>query len=107
MIVLASRSPRRAELLRSAGFEFVVRAADIDETPRLGEGALDYACRLAEETNLAVECHAGEIVLAADTVVVLGSEIMGKPTDSADARRMLTALSGRKHEVITAISLRS
>lgn len=107
MIVLASRSPRRAELLRSAGFEFLVRAADIDETPRPGEAALDYALRLAEEKNLAIECGLGEIVLAADTVVVLGSEIMGKPADAADARRMLTALSGRKHEVITAISLRS
>jgi septum formation protein len=107
MIVLASRSPRRAELLRSAGFDFVVRAADIDETPRSGEAALDYALRLAQEKNLAVESGADEIVLAADTVVVLGSEIMGKPVDAADARRMLTALSGRKHEVITAISLRS
>jgi septum formation protein len=107
MIVLASHSPRRAELLRSAGFEFVVRAADIDETPRPGEAALNYACRLAEEKNLAVESAPDEIVLAADTVVVLDSEIMGKPVDSAHARRMLTALSGRKHEVITAISLRS
>jgi septum formation protein len=107
MIVLASRSPRRAELLRSAGFDFVVRAADIDERPRPGEAALDYASRLAEEKNLAVESASDEIVLAADTVVVLGSDIMGKPADPADARRMLAALSGRKHEVITAISLRS
>jgi septum formation protein len=107
MIVLASRSPRRAELLRSAGFEFVVRTADIDETPIPGEAALEYACRLAEEKNLAVQSGPGEIILAADTVVVLGSEIMGKPADAADARRMLVALSGRKHEVITAISIRS
>jgi len=107
MIVLASRSPRRAELLRSAGFDFIVRAADIDETPRPGEAALEVACRLAEEKNFAVQAGPDEIILAADTVVVLGSEIMGKPADAAEARRMLTALSGRKHEVITAISLRS
>jgi septum formation protein len=106
MIVLASRSPRRADLLRSAGLEFVVRAADIDETPRAGEAAVDYAQRLAQEKNLAVESTAREIVLAADTVVVLGSEIMGKPADAADARRMLSALSGRRHDVITAICLR-
>ena len=107
MIVLASRSPRRAELLRSAGFDFIVRPVDIDETPGPGEAALEVACRLAEEKNLAVQAGPDEIILAADTVVVLGSEIMGKPADAADARRMLTALSGRKHEVITAISLRS
>ena len=107
MIVLASRSPRRADLLRGAGLEFVVRAPDIDETPRPGEAALACALRLAEEKNLAVESTAGEIVLAADTVVVLGSEIMGKPAGSADARRMLTALSGRRHDVITAICLRA
>lgn len=107
MIVLASRSPRRAELLRSAGFQFVVRAADIDETPRNGEHAQDYAVRLAEEKNLAIEAAPGEIVVAADTVVVLGSEIMGKPADADDARRMLAALSGRKHEVITGIALRA
>jgi septum formation protein len=106
MIVLASRSPRRADLLRSAGLEFLVRAADIDETPGAGEAAPDYAQRLAEEKNLAVDCEQGEIVLAADTVVVLGSEIMGKPVDAADARRMLSALSGRRHDVITAICLR-
>lgn len=107
MIVLASRSPRRAELLRNAGFEFVVRAADIDETRRHGEHAVDYALRLAEEKNLATEAYEGEIVLAADTVVVLGSEMMGKPADAAGARRMLRALSGRRHEVITGISLRA
>jgi septum formation protein len=107
MIVLASRSPRRADLLRSAGLEFVLRAADIDETPRAGEAALDYAQRLAEEKNLAIESTLGEIVLAADTVVVLGSEIMGKPAGAADARRMLMALSGRRHDVITAICLRA
>jgi septum formation protein len=107
MIVLASRSPRRAELLRNAGFEFVVRPADIDETWLPHESATDYSLRLAKEKSLAIEPGEGEIVLGADTVVVLGSEIMGKPTDADDARRILKALSGRKHEVITAIALRS
>lgn len=107
MIVLASRSPRRAELLRNAGFNFRIEAADIDETPRHKEAALDYALRLAEEKNLAIDSAPGEVVLSADTVVVLHSEIMGKPTDADDARRILSALSGRRHEVITGICLRA
>jgi len=104
--VLASRSPRRAELLQAAGFEFSVRAAEVDETPREGEAPREYVLRLAEEKARAVEADDGEIVLAADTTVVLGSEIMGKPADSADAARMLRALSGQMHEVITGICLR-
>ena len=107
MIVLASRSPRRAELLRSAGFEFRIQAADVDETPRHGEAAVDYALRVAEEKNFAIGSAPNEIVLSADTVVVLGSEIMGKPADADDARRMLNALSGRRHEVITGMCLRA
>jgi septum formation protein len=104
--VLASRSPRRAELLRAAGFEFSVRAAEVDETPREGEAPRDYVLRLAEEKARAVAADEGEIVLAADTTVVLGSEIMGKPSDAADAVRILRALSGQRHEVITGICLR-
>lgn len=102
-LVLASQSPRRAELLRAAGFEFIVRVADIDETPRAGEAPRAYVLRLAEEKALAVP---GDLVLAADTSVVLGDEIMGKPVDRADAARMLRALSGREHEVITGVCLR-
>jgi septum formation protein len=107
MLVLASRSPRRAELLAAAGIEFCVRAADVDETPRAAEDPEKYALRVAEAKAAALPLGKGEIVLAADTIVVLAGEIMGKPKDLADASRMLTALSGRRHEVITAICLRS
>jgi septum formation protein len=105
-LVLASRSPRRAELLKAAGFEFTVRAADVDETPRDGEDPFAYAVRLAIDKAYAVPVNDGEILLAADTTVVLGNEIMGKPKDAADAARMLRALAGRRHEVVTAICLR-
>lgn len=105
-LVLASRSPRRAELLRAAGIEFMVRAAEVDETPRAGEMPRDYVLRVAEEKARAVAADEGEVVLAADTTVVLGGEIMGKPRDAADAARMLRTLSGERHEVITGICLR-
>ena len=105
-LVLASRSPRRAELLKAAGFEFTVRAADVDETPHDGETPRAYVLRVAQEKARAVQADGDEIVLAADTTVFLGSEIMGKPTDAADAARMLRALAGARHEVITAICLR-
>jgi septum formation protein len=106
MLILASRSPRRADLLRAAGFDFVVRVADIDETPRAGELPRDYESRLAYEKAHAISAAPDEIVLAADTTVVVDNEILGKPEDAADAVRMLTALSGRAHEVITGICLR-
>jgi septum formation protein len=105
-LVLASRSPRRAELLKAAGIAFTVRAADIDETPREGEDPRDYVARLAEEKARAVDAGGDEVVLAADTTVVLGNEIMGKPEDAVDAARMLRALAGTRHEVITAICLK-
>jgi septum formation protein len=105
-LVLASRSPRRAELLAAAGFEFAVRAADVDETPLDGEDPFVYAVRLAMDKADAVPLNDGEILLAADTTVVLDGQIMGKPKDAADAARMLRALAGRRHEVITAICLR-
>lgn len=104
--MLASRSPRRAELLTAAGFEFTVRVADIDETPRDGEDPQCYVMRLALEKADVVPVNHGEIVLAADTTVVLDGQIMGKPKDTADAARMLRALSGQRHEVITAICLK-
>jgi septum formation protein len=103
--VLASRSPRRSELLTAAGIPFVVRAADIDETPLPGELPRDYVLRMAEEKARAVHITESEIVLAADTTVVLGTEILGKPVDADDAARMLTALSGRRHEVLTGVCL--
>jgi nucleoside triphosphate pyrophosphatase len=106
-LILASRSPRRAELLAAAGVKFTVRTADIDETPRSGEDPVDYVLRLAEEKASAVPCGEDETVLAADTTVVLGREILGKPLDRADAARMLRALSGRKHEVMTGVCVRN
>jgi septum formation protein len=106
VLVLASQSPRRAEILRQAGIPFTVRAADIDETPRNGERPEDYVCRLAEQKALAVECRPGETVLGADTTVVIDGEMLAKPADAADARRMLGLLSGRRHEVLTGISIR-
>jgi septum formation protein len=102
-LILASRSPRRAELLTAAGIEFSVSAASIDETPRAGESPRDYVLRLAAEKARAIE---GDLVLAADTTVVLCNEIMGKPADAADAARMLRALSGKRHEVLTGVALK-
>jgi len=105
-IVLASRSPRRAELLAAAGIDFTVRVADIDETPRDAEDPLHYVLRTAREKALAVDADFGEIVLAADTTVVVDGGILGKPADAADAERMLRLLSNRRHEVLTGICLR-
>jgi septum formation protein len=112
-LVLASASPRRAELLRAAGFEFDVHPVDIDERPRPGEAPDVYVRRLAaEKAAVAAETLDarqldGRAVLAADTAVVLDDEILGKPRDAADMREMLRRLSGRRHEVLTGLSLRS
>jgi septum formation protein len=111
-LVLASASPRRAELLRAAGFEFDVSPVDIDERPRSGEAPDVYVRRLAVEKAagaaeiLGPERTGGRAILAADTVVVLGDEILGKPPDVAAMREMLRRLSGRRHEVLTGLSLR-
>ena len=102
-LTLASRSPRRAELLQAAGIPCTILEAGIDETPAPGERPLHYALRMAGEKAAAVP---GPLVLAADTIVVLDGEILGKPADLADAVRMLRALAGREHEVITAVCLR-
>jgi septum formation protein len=106
MLVLASQSPRRAEILRQAGIPFTIRSVPVDETPQSGEKPERYVERLAEEKARAVEAAPGEIVLGADTTVVVGGEMLGKPVDAADARRMLEALAGRRHEVLTGICLR-
>ena len=106
MLVLASQSPRRAEILRNAGIPFVVRVANVDETPRPGEPPEEYVQRLAEEKARAVDAAPGETVLGADTTVVIDGEMLAKPADAADARRMLGRLSGRRHEVLTGIALR-
>ena len=108
-IVLASRSPRRSQLLGQIGVAHEVLAVDLDETRRPGEPAREYAGRLArEKAQLARATHglaAGRTVLAADTVVVLGDDIFAKPADEEDCVRMLGALSGRTHEVITAVAV--
>jgi septum formation protein len=107
-LVLASASPRRAELLRAAGIDFEVLVANVDETSTPGESPESYVQRLAEEKASAViaEHHLERPpVLGADTVVVLGHTILGKPTDETDARRMLGMLSGRTHRVVTGVCL--
>lgn len=105
-MVLASQSPRRREILRQAGIPFTVRLAPVDETPLAGEAPVDYVQRLAALKAKAVPARAGELVLGADTTVVAGSEMLGKPEDPGGARRMLRLLSGRRHEVITGICFR-
>ena len=106
MIILASRSPRRAELLTAAGISFEVLAADIDETPHPHETPAAYVERLAIEKARAVfalrpECR----VLGADTTVTIDGQILGKPVDTEDAARMLRLLSGRAHEVHTGVAV--
>ena len=108
-LVLASASPRRAELLRTAGFTFEVRPADVDETPRPAEPPATYALRVARDKALAAAERVNGTdawILAADTVVVVDGRILGKPTGPADARRMLSMLSGVVHEVLTAVVVR-
>ena len=106
MLVLASRSPRRREILRQAGFIFTVRAAEVDETPLPNEKPEEYVQRLAEAKALAAPRAPGETVLGADTTVVIDGEMLGKPADDDDARRMLRMLAGRRHEVLTGICLK-
>jgi septum formation protein len=103
-LVLASASPRRRELLGGLGLAFAVRPVDLDETPRPGEEPRAYVLRLAREK--AAACAApGELVLAADTTVVLDGELLGKPADRDDARRMLRRIAGREHTVYTGVAL--
>ena len=108
MLVLASGSPRREEILRGAGIRFVKQLpANVDETPREGEGARDYVTRLALEKAHSIEAADDHIVLGADTTVVVDSAILEKPANADDAARMLALLSGRAHHVITGICLKS
>ncbi|HSM94176.1 MAG TPA: Maf family protein [Anaeromyxobacteraceae bacterium] len=102
-LTLASASPRRRELLEQLGFRLDVRPADTDESPIPGEPPRAYVLRVARDKGRAVD---GDVVLAADTAVVLGNDILGKPRDPADARRMLRALSGVAHEVLTGVCVR-
>ena len=106
LLVLASASPRRQELLRNAGIAFEVQPAHIPEDPLPGENAKDCAERLAREKALAVaRQRPKDAVLGADTVVVIDDQILGKPVDALDAARMLKLLSGRQHQVITGVCL--
>lgn len=109
-LVLASASPRRAELLESAGYSFDVAPSNVDETVRPGEAPRAYALRVAIDKVrvAAAACRkSGSVVLAADTVVVADDEILAKPEGSADAIRMLKTLSGAVHEVHTAVVIRA
>ena len=106
MLVLASASPRRQELLRSAGLSFEVQPADIPESALPGEAAKDCAERLARDKALAAASQRPhDFILGADTVVVVDGQILGKPADAADAARMLRLLSGSEHQVITGVCL--
>lgn len=105
-LILASASPRRQDLLREAGIEFEVHPAHIPEIQSAGESPLEYALRLACQKAQAVAKRFPErFVLGADTIVVVDSQVLGKPRDAEDAARMLRLLSGRGHEVTTAVSL--
>ncbi len=108
LLCLASASPRRRELLAQIGVPHAVVPAEIDEAPRPGESPRDYVIRVAREKALLVLSRRPQrLVLAADTVVVLGETIYGKPRDRAHALEMLAALGGRAHRVLTAVTLAS
>jgi septum formation protein len=105
-LILASSSPRRADLLAAAGYVFEIRVAEVDETPLPGETAAALVRRLAELKARTVARGPDELVLAADTTVACDGDIMNKPADEADAAGMLRRLGGRAHEVFTGVSLR-
>jgi septum formation protein len=106
VLLLASSSPRRAELLAAAGIPFEVVPVDVDESVVRLEPPGEHVRRLAsEKAAAAFAAHPGRVVLAADTIVLVGGEMMGKPRDNADAVRMLRLLSGREHEVLTGVAI--
>ena len=106
VLVLASASPRRADLLRQAGIAFEVVAADVDETLHAGETPEDYVRRLASDKAVRVaSAYPGRRVLGADTTVVVDGDVLGKPVSASDATRMLERLSGRSHRVLTGLCL--
>jgi septum formation protein len=105
-LILASGSPRRRQLLELIGVDFVVKPADVDETPLSGEDPVTYASRAARDKALEVAAHQpGRLVLGADTVVEVDRKILGKPSSIDDATKMLERLSGRSHLVHTALTL--
>ena len=103
-LVLASASPRRRELLQDLGLDFLCRPVDLDETPLSGESADAYVRRLAR-AKAAAAARKGELVLAADTIVVRDGQLLGKPADPEEARTMLASLSGRDHAVHTGVAV--
>ena len=105
-IILASNSPRRRELLKQIGLTFTTDPADVDERVLPGEDAVAYAVRVALDKARVAAGRAGNgIVIAADTIVVLGDTVLGKPTDARDAERMLGMLAGRMHRVISGLAV--
>ena len=109
-VILASGSPRRQQFLRELGADFTVQVADIDETPAVGEAPITLALRLAETKAQAVAGRLTSdqlpaVIIAADTVVALGRQLLGKPVDDAEATQMLTLLRDREHEVHTSVSV--
>jgi nucleoside triphosphate pyrophosphatase len=107
-LVLASASPRRAELLTAAGYTFIVDPADVDESPRAGETPENYVLRVARDKARTVAARrrdSGEIVIGADTTVVARGEILAKPADESDAVRMLQTLAGAVQHVLTGVAL--
>lgn len=105
-LILASKSPRRLELLAQLGLHPRVLSADVDETPRAAESPADYVLRIALAKARAIRaCDAVGLVLAADTAVICDDQILGKPRDAADAARMLALLSGREHRVLSGVAL--
>jgi len=104
-LILGSASPRRAALLRELRVEFVVRPSGAAEVAAAGESAQEFARRIAREKGAAVAAEHRAWVLSADTVVVVDGTVLGKPDDASDARRMLRRLSGREHQVMTAVAL--
>ena len=106
LLVLASNSPRRHQLLALGDWTFNVIVADVDESVRpFGESPADYVLRLAETKARAITAHADQVILAADTTVVDGNDILGKPQDKVEAFAMLTRLRGRTHQVYTGVAL--
>jgi len=104
-LILASRSPRRAEILSATGWPFEAVAADIDESLRAGEDAVSYVKRLALTKAQTVAQRSPGLVLGADTTVVVEAELLDQPLDDNDARRMLRLLSGKWHDVLTGVAL--
>lgn len=105
-IILASASPRRRELLATLGIEFTVQVPEIDEIPRNDETPRRFAERMAAEKAAAISVEPDTTVIAADTIVVLNNTILGKPSSRARAFEMLSSLSGKCHEVITAVCVK-